>query len=85
MHVLNFSWTVTTSIAGSGGGGGGKPFTTFGGSSSSFSISCRTDPENPGQQICKRVEMKTTRDPISGQTVSFSVLITLIVNAGDGE
>ena len=63
--------TNSLPLAGSGGGGGGKPFIAFGGSSSSSSVTCRNDPENPGQQNCKRVERITTRDPLTGQTVSF--------------
>jgi hypothetical protein len=49
-----------------GSGGGGKPFIAFGGSSKSSQVVCRNDPENPGQQICKRVERYSYIDPRTG-------------------
>jgi len=50
-----------------GGSGGGKPFIAFGGSSRSSQTVCRPDPNNPGQQICKRIEKESYRDPFTGE------------------
>ena len=50
-----------------GNGGGGKPYIRFGGFTSSSSIVCRPDPENPGQQICKKVVKESSIDPETGK------------------
>eukprot|EP00347_Sterkiella_histriomuscorum_P000286 403376463 len=48
-----------------GDGGDGKPFIAY--SSTSSSVQCRTDPENPGQQICKKVTRQSYLDPETGR------------------
>jgi hypothetical protein len=45
------------------GGEGGGPKGFFRSVSSFSSVVCRPDPENPGRQICKRVEQSDTFDP----------------------
>ena len=52
---------------GGGGGGGGKPYVRFGSMSSFSSTICRPDPDNPGQQICKKVHQETVIDPETGK------------------
>lgn len=48
------------------GGDGGGPKGFFKSVSSFSSVVCRPDPENPGRQICKRVEQSDTYDPFEG-------------------
>jgi hypothetical protein len=50
-----------------GGGGDGKPYFRFSSSSSFTSVVCEPDPENPGHQICKKVEKNTSIDPETGK------------------
>lgn len=50
----------------SNGGGGEGPKSYFKSYSSVSSVVCKPDPENPGRQICKRVENSKSYDPISG-------------------
>ena len=50
-----------------GGGGGGKPYFRFSSSSSYSTVVCNPDPENPGQQICKKVVKNTSIDPDTGK------------------
>ena len=45
------------------GGDGGGPKGFFKSVSSYSSVVCRPDPDNPGRQICKRVEQSDTYDP----------------------
>ena len=52
---------------GGNGGGGGKPYIRFGSTSIMSSTICRPDPENPGQQICKKVHQETVIDPETGK------------------
>ena len=47
-----------------GGGGGGRYIQS---STKSSQVMCRTDPQNPGQQICKRVERYSYTDPQTGK------------------
>ena len=51
--------------SGGGGGGGGKPYIRQ--SFMSYSQVCRPDPENPGQQICKKVRQESYLDPETGK------------------
>ncbi|CDW76688.1 UNKNOWN [Stylonychia lemnae] len=48
-------------------GGGGAPKVWGYSSSSSSSITCRNDPENPGQQICKKITRQNYFDPVTGK------------------
>ena len=55
-------------MGGSGNGSdNGKPYIRFGSSSSFSSTICRPDPENPGQQICKKIVRQTVIDPETGK------------------
>ena len=48
------------------GGGGGPPRAYFKSFSSSSSVVCRPDPDNPGKQICTRSEKTNQFDPFNG-------------------
>jgi hypothetical protein len=52
------------------GGDGDGPKGFFKSVSSFSSVVCRPDPENPGRQICKRVEQSDTYDPFNGGSES---------------
>jgi hypothetical protein len=56
-----------------GGGGGGGPKAFFSSSSSMSSIVCRPDPNNPHQQICKKVVKESSIDPLTGKRTERNV------------
>lgn len=49
-----------------GGGGDEPPKAFFQSYSSSSSVVCRPDPDNPGHQICTKTESSKTYDPVRG-------------------